>query len=270
MAVLWKCRSGILALVLIATDTSWAQEPAALDQKCGSFANVKDFANAMQVSACRAREGDEVAQHFIGLMLAREGDGQDLALAVKWFQLAADQGYAPAQASLGDAYSNGQGVDENDAEAVKWYRLAAGQGHASAQFNLGFMYLNGEGVAENAAEAATWYRLAAEQGHASAQFNLGLMYEKGTGLPENDAEAVKWFRLAAEQGLAAGQLGLGLQYALGEGVPENSVEAFKWFNLAAAQGNKIAAEGKESIRKTMTPGQIAEAQRLSAEWKPKQ
>jgi hypothetical protein len=113
-------------------------------------------------------------------------------------------------------------------------------------------------------------RRLAEQGEASAQYKLGFWYANGYGVPENDAEAAKWYRLAAEQGDADAQFNLGVMYANGEGVAKNAVQAFKWFNLAAARGNKIAAEGKESVRKTMTPEQIAEAQRLSAEWKPKQ
>ena len=38
-----------------------------------------------------------------------------------------------------------------------WYRLAAEQGHAAAQFSLGNMYDEGEGVPEDAAEAVRWY-----------------------------------------------------------------------------------------------------------------
>ena len=34
-------------------------------------------------------------------------------------------------------YASGEGVPEDDKEAVKWYRLAAEQGYAQAQYNLG-------------------------------------------------------------------------------------------------------------------------------------
>ena len=47
---------------------------------------------------------------------------------------------------------------------MKFYRLAAEQGYADAQYNLGVMYANGHGVSQDYAEAAKWYRLAAEQG----------------------------------------------------------------------------------------------------------
>ena len=48
----------------------------------------------------------------------------------------AEQGNVDAQLNLGDIYARGDGVPENLAEAVKWLRLAAEQGHAEAQFTL--------------------------------------------------------------------------------------------------------------------------------------
>ena len=76
-------------------------------------------------------------------------------------------------------------------------RRLAEQGDVTAQYNLGVHYSNGDGVQQDDAEAARWYRLAAEQGDADAQYSLGFMYATGDGVPENDAEAVKWYRLAA-------------------------------------------------------------------------
>ena len=58
-------------------------------------------------------------------------------------------------------------------QAVKWYRLAAEQGDAYAQYTLGLMYAKGQGMPQDFVQAVKWYRLAAEQGAASAQFNLG-------------------------------------------------------------------------------------------------
>jgi S1-C subfamily serine protease len=61
-------------------------------------------------------------------------------------------------------YRLGEGVPEDDKEAVKWYRLAADQGFALAQLSLAFMYEWGEGVPEDFIEAYKWYNLAAAQG----------------------------------------------------------------------------------------------------------
>jgi TPR repeat protein len=72
-------------------------------------------------------------------------------------------------------HKEGRGVEQDDAEAVKWYRLAAEQGYARAQTNLGWMHEKGRGVDQNDAEAVKWYRLAAQQGYARAQAYLARM-----------------------------------------------------------------------------------------------
>ncbi len=56
-------------------------------------------------------------------------------------------------------YALGQGVPQDDAAAVRWYRLAAEQGHAEGQNSLGFMYAFGRGVPQDDVEAVCWYRL---------------------------------------------------------------------------------------------------------------
>jgi len=58
-------------------------------------------------------------------------------------------------------------------------RVAAEQGHAGAQHTLGVMHDRGEGVPEDDVEAARWYREAAEQRDATAQFILGDRYDRG-------------------------------------------------------------------------------------------
>jgi len=83
------------------------------------------------------------------------------------------------------------------------------------------------------------------------------------------ATALKLLRPLAEQGSAVGQNNLGVAYARGEGVPRDYVIAHMWANLAAAQGDKKAEKLRKQLAKLMTPAQIAEAQRLAREWKPK-
>jgi TPR repeat protein len=159
------------------------------------------------------------------------------------------------------------------AEALRLWRPLADQGHADGQLKLGNMYGRGQGVPQDDAEAVKWYRLAAEQGNALAQFNLGIMYRRGQGVPQDYAEAVKWNRLAAEQGDAEAQHNLGVSYHRGEGVPQDYVQAHMWFNLAASRAP--ASERDEAIKmrnvaaSNMTPEQIAEAQKLAREWRPK-
>ena len=79
---------------------------------------------------------------------------------------------------------------------------------------------------------------------------------------------------ATERGAAIAQEDLGHMYAKGQGVPQDFVQAHMWFNLAAArysQGERRdnSASNRDLLAKQMTPDQVAEAQRLAREWKPK-
>ena len=81
--------------------------------------------------------------------------------------------------------------------------------------------------------------------------------------------AADWYRKAAEQGYARAQNNLGVMYDNGEGVGQDDVSAYMWFNLAAARGLKEAVRNRDGVARHMTPEQIAEAQKLVHEWKPR-
>jgi TPR repeat protein len=122
----------------------------------------------------------------------------------------------------------------------------------------------------------TAYRLfkpMAQQGMPEAQFILGLMYDNGRGVPQDYAMAVKWYRKAAEQGIAKAQFNLGVSYEDGQGVPQNYILAYMLFDLAssalAREGRERAIKNRNSVASKMTLEQIAEAQLLAREWKPK-
>ena len=65
-------------------------------------------------------------------------------------------------------YFNGEGVPQDDAEAVRWYRLAAAQGFAEAQFTLGLMYRDGRGVLQDSVIAHMWLIIASANGDIGA------------------------------------------------------------------------------------------------------
>lgn len=111
----------------------------------------------------------------------------------------------------------------------------------------------------------------AEQGNAEAQFNLGSLYYQGLGVAQNYKEAVQWIYKAAEQGHVSAQTTLGSLYAEGvHGVIEKDYPpALMWFLFAAAQGDMEALELRNSLANRMTPTEIAQAQRLAREFKPR-
>jgi TPR repeat protein len=116
----------------------------------------------------------------------------------------------------------------------------------------------------------------ADQGDSLSQFILASFYFGGRGIPQNYAEASKWYLRAANQGHMGAQFFLGGMYAKCQGVPRDLVRAHMWFNLAAAQDlpdaselRDKASELRHKVEGQMTAAQIAEAQKLASEFKPK-
>ena len=103
--------------------------------------------------------------------------------------------------------------------------------------------------------------------------HLGVMDSKGQRGAQDYAEAVRWYRKAAEQGLPDAQFYLGLMYGKGQGVPQDYTQAHLWFNLAASrttgEDQQKHAKARDVIADMMTAAQVAEAQKLAREWKPK-
>jgi TPR repeat protein len=174
-------------------------------------------------------------------------------------QAKAEAGDASAQAELGKAYQDGNGVPQNDALALKWLRKAADQGDASAENGLGVMYRMGQGVPRDMDEAFRWYQKAAKQGDPKARFNLGASYYNGDGVAIDDVASLAWFELAHEAGNPAADEALrraasereaapsaafakiGQMYESGEDLPKNVVEALKWYRKAADDGDAQSA-----------------------------
>ena len=128
----------------------------------------------------------------------------------------------------------------------------------------------------NYSEAMKWSRKAVEQGNPTGQSNIALMYASGLGVRQDDNEAAKWSRMAADQGDATAQTLLGMMSGTGKGVPQDFVQAHKWLSLAAMrfpapdnEDREKAVNARDQLAALMTPAQIAEAEQLAREWKPK-
>ena len=162
----------------------------------------------------------------------------------------------------------------DDAALLRPLLALAKQGDASAQYNVGVMYDKGQGTKQDYASAMSWYRRAAEQGHVLAQVAVGAKYFDGTlGVAQDYKEALEWFLRAAKQGHALARVNLGMMFGNGLGVPRDHAIALMWMILAAETSEDEHRDRivklREASAKKMTPAQIAEAQRLAREWKPR-
>lgn len=144
---------------------------------------------------------------------------------------ASGQAGAVSNHALGLAYASGDGVEQDPAKAFEHFVKAATAGYAPAQYRAGLARAYGEGVDKDLARAVEWYEKAALQGHAIARRNLGLIYQSG-----------------------------------GPGVAQDASLALAWFELlASADENQIDIHRRDSLRQSMAPAAIEEAERLKAQ-----
>ena len=178
-------------------------------------------------------------------------------------------------------YANGIGVKRDFKEALKWFQLAAEQGVAEAQFSLGLTYYNGDGVNQDFKKAVRWFQMAAAQNHPAAQNFLSGMYSEGKGVSHNSEMAWRLTFAAAQQGFAYAQAHLGMNFAKGQKkVPQDNEEAYYWYSLALKEGISLdkrdfANIAAEVVKDSSTAGnrlsqkQKNEIQKRIDNWKPK-
>lgn len=222
-----------------------------------------------------AQAGNAKAQHTLAVKYLR-GDGiaMNLALSVKWERKSAEQGYAAAQAQLGDDDNRGLGVPAGS-EKNNWTQNAAVQGNARGQRNLGLSALNKVGVSmdrrqglmpplwsslsdatdadfkpvppsvigSDVSAAIDLLQKAAAQGDAEAGTYLGRIYANGKLMHQDDAKSIDWFRRAAAQGEAYAQWAISMCYTSG-GCQRDAAKAAEWYQKAWASSD---ADGQWAI-----------------------
>jgi TPR repeat protein len=109
------------------------------------------------VSALPAEDAQPLTSQTVELQLIPEGYTPEL------IQLAAVDGNANAQCSLGYMYQRGEFVPKDNLSAIKWFRRAAGQHNANAMFALAQIYQKGVGVEPDNQQALEWFRNANAQ-----------------------------------------------------------------------------------------------------------
>ncbi|MGE0385619.1 MAG: tetratricopeptide repeat protein [Gammaproteobacteria bacterium] len=134
------------------------------------------FAVLVTLVACSAstgaleafERGDYAAAYAIWLPLARDGD-------------------PVAQNYLGVMHQLGLGVGRDPARAASWYLRAARAGNHDAQRNIGTLLYRGLGVAQDKVRAYGWYQYAARGGNRSADAFMLAMTDEVT--PNQMAQA---------------------------------------------------------------------------------
>lgn len=139
-----------------------------------------------------ARAGDVNAQRRLGRMLI-EGTliKRDVANGVKWLIKAAEQGDSGACLMLGDLYSQGRGVAQNERKAAEFYVLADAAGNKHAAKRLEKMPM---------AYAPEWWEKRADSMNKKALLRVMIAYAKGEeGFDRNVDKAREYYKSAHEK-----------------------------------------------------------------------
>jgi uncharacterized protein len=136
----------------------------------------------------------------------------------------ADAGDKAAQFRVGSAYDTGDGAPRSRDKAMKYYLMAAEQGHADAQNSLG----SGLQAEKNYSEALTWYERASAQNHALATNNLAYLYDLGLGTKQDRQKAFELYSIAANLGWAESMWNIANMYGAGQLGKIDMVMACTW------------------------------------------
>lgn len=169
---------------------------------------------------------------------------------------------------------------KNWQQAIYYLRPLAESGDARAMIVLGNMYSQGLGVAQDDKEAFSLYLKAARLNHPDAMAAVGAMYQQGRGTAKNLKYALGWYGRAAQ----AGQNTAATLYAMllyrgnrsddkaQELIPDH-VESYKWFTIAArqTQNKKTQATLRQmasKVAENLAHADIAKADSAATVWKP--
>lgn len=148
----------------------------------------RDYVKAME--CFKKSTGNKIAQDWIGYMYENGlGVNKNIKKAQEWYLKSAQQGYAPAQKSLGDYYATNTVVLKTDSFSYH-ENINGGKGtyNGHLDFSVGLNYQ----------EAAKWYQKAAEQDDAEAQKKLADLYAEGKGVKKDPLTAIEWYRKAEQ------------------------------------------------------------------------
>lgn len=260
-----------------------------------------DYKTAYQEFLLLAKDGNLVAQHYIGMMYHNGyGVALDYSQAAFWFGKVADnpgnnignpshlddpqkavlQLKQYAHEMLCHIYGeNDQGPERSTYDlnkAALHCTEAADQAHfPEVRFQVGKMYQLGQGVAQNDAKAFYWYNRSIEEDRYPKSFgNLAYLYLHGKGVSKNVDKAAEWALRGAQLNDTYSQILISGFYLQGIGINQNYQKSFFWANIVLLHGNLNDALQsqvrtlREQALSHLTPEELPALQKQIFDWQP--
>lgn len=163
--------------------------------------------------------------------------------AITEWEKAAGKGNASAMEYIGNRYSSGEGIAEDEDKAIGWYLKAAERGRANSMNNIGVYFSRkGDGV-----KAMEWYLKASDKGSTSAMMNIAYRYQNGNGMEKDNLKAMEWFLKAADKGNALGYVKVADIYKEGKDVDKDFKKAEEYYLKAMKKNSGEAMYGLGSL-----------------------
>ncbi len=189
----------------------------------------------------------------------------------------AKAGDAHAQFQLAAFYDSGIAVRRSTSKAKKWYRLAALNGHAEAQNSLGSIYQE----EKNYIEAREWYEHAANLKHPKGITNLANLYDLGLGVLQNKQKAYVLYLQAAKLGDVQAMVKLGQTAAAGQLAQKYEYQGCVWTyraecHLLSSYRSTTYKKLKQHVyavvnycEQTLSENQVTSAKQEAVNWRPR-
>lgn len=116
------------------------------------------------------------------------------SLAIRFYEIAAEQGHGFALNNLGALYSEGRFVEKDTKKAMEYYIKSAETGCSEACCNLGYFYLYGKNNEVDYKKAYEYFSRGAMLGNdANCLYKLGDMYMHGDYVEKNPDIAFEFY-----------------------------------------------------------------------------
>lgn len=181
-----------------------------------------------------------IIDYAVLLQTGNSGVEQDIDKAEEMFKKMSDKpnNYGEAQYFLAKLYES----KEDSEQAVKYFNMARENGIEGAHCDYALMLLDGKGVPVNQPEGMKILKQAADRGFPMANYNLGHIYEYGIYSQAKDPKkALEYYKAASDKGMASAMVKVAKAYFRGKfgtyDCEKDPIQAARLFEHAANLGD---------------------------------
>jgi uncharacterized protein len=169
---------------------------------------------------------------------------QEPARAIRYWELANEQGSCQSLVNLSSFYDRGVGVATDHHKAADYVEQSVHCDPTNSFYlwKLAMRYFDANGRTHDCEAAQKYFVQSLNHGYADAAVDLGYIFDKGCGtIAKDDARAFQIYLLGAKLGVALCQNNLGAMIKHGRGVKSaDPARGYGWIKLAALKGDQLA------------------------------